>query len=394
MNPTELMRGAPPAPEAQVTLANWRQAPFNRWALHNIRQVLPTAPIERDGPPSPLPRSIRAIEGLLVRAADGSRLTVADALARTFTDGFLVLHRGAIAHESYDTGMRERDQHILFSVTKSVTATMTGLYVERGLIDPEAPVVRYVPEVEGSAYGTATVRHVLDMTVGIAFVEDYTATTGDFVRYREASGWNPVFDADRFGENIRSYLRTLRREGEHGHAFHYVSPNSDLLGWILERATGTRFHELASRDLWGPMGAEHDAYIGVDRIGTPRTAGGWCMSLRDLGRFGQLVLERGVANGRQVIPGRWIDDIRRGGDPAAWERGAKGFLPGGRYRSKWYVIGNDHGAFCGIGIHGQWLYVDPAASVVIAKFSSQPVAVDDAMDDLCLRTFDAIARSL
>ncbi len=387
------MRGFPPKREAQVTLANWREAPLNRWSLHNVRQILPTQPIERGGTASALPREVQAIDRIGLRRADGRTTTVGGVLGETFTDGFVVLHRGRIVHETYGAGMRPEDQHILFSVTKSVTATLAGIYVEKGLLDPDARVVRYIPEAKGSAYGTATVRHVLDMTVGIAFVEDYTSTTGDFVRYREASGWNPVFDPRKLSD-IRTFVTTLKPAGKHGHAFHYVSPNSDLLGWIIERATDTRFHELASRDLWGPMGAEFDAYMATDRVGTPRTAGGLCTSLRDLARFGQMMLERGQAQGRQVVPGAWIDDIRTNGDPKAWARGSKGFLPGGRYRGKWYITGNEHDAFCGIGIHGQWLYVDPAASVVIAKFSSQPAAVDDAMDDLCLRAFDAVARSL
>ncbi|MSP83609.1 MAG: class C beta-lactamase-related serine hydrolase [Alphaproteobacteria bacterium] len=390
MKTSDLMQGFPPKPEAQVTLSNWRQAPFNRWALHNIRQILPTAPIERNGPGVPLPRAVRAVDRI---ALPGRNLTVADVLARTYTDGFLVLHNGHLAYETYATGMRPVDQHILFSVTKSVTASLAGIYVDRGALDPDALVTRYVPEAKGSAYATATIRHVLDMTVGIAFDEDYTAQTGDFVRYREASGWNPVFDPARLGDNIRAFVTTLPPSGEHGHTYHYVSPNSDLLGWIIERATGTRFHELMSRDLWGPLGAEHDAYIGVDRIGTPRTAGGLCTSLRDLARFGQMMLERGVANGRQIVPSAWVDDIRAGGDAEAWKRGGT-WLPGGRYRSKWYSVGNASDAFLGNGIHGQWLYLDPAASVVIAKFSSQPKAVDDAMDEICLLAFDAIARGL
>jgi CubicO group peptidase (beta-lactamase class C family) len=153
---------------------------------------------------------------------------------------------------------------------------------------------------------------------------------------------------------------------------------------------------LLSEELWQPMGASDDAYITVDRLGAPRTAGGLCVTLRDLARVGELMRRRGAAAGRQLVPESWIDDILTSGDEAAWRRGrvAGSILPGGRYRSKWYSVGDDHGAFCAIGIHGQWIYVDPATGIVIAKLSSQPLPVDEAMEELQLAGFAAIARGL
>jgi CubicO group peptidase (beta-lactamase class C family) len=174
-----------------------------------------------------------------------------------------------------------------------------------------------------------------------------------------------------------------------------VSPNTDLLGWILERASGERFVDLMSALLWQPMGAESDAYVTVDRLGAPRTAGGICTSLRDLARVGEVMRCRGIANGHQVVPGSWIDDILSNGDPQAWAKSdTNALLPGGRYRSLWYVTGNAHGAYYAFGIHGQWIYVDPAAGVVIAKQSSWPDPLDDAMERWHLAGFDAIARAL
>jgi len=164
---------------------------------------------------------------------------------------------------------------------------------------------------------------------------------------------------------------------------------------ILERASGIRYARLSSELLWQPMGPEFDAEIAVDRLGAPRSAGGISAALRDLARFGELMRRRGMAGNRQVLPGWWIDDIRANGDPAAWQKGEMAhLLPRGRYRSKWYSIGDDHDAFCAIGIHGQWIYVDPAAEMVIVKLSSQPLAVDDAMDKLSLAGFHALGAAL
>ena len=394
-SPAELMRGFPPVPDAQVTLANWRLPPFNRGAFHLVRRILPTAAINRGAVAQPLSQEPHAVARVGFHGPDGKEWTVGRMLDESFTDGFVVLQRGRVVAELYEGGQRPETPHIIFSVSKSVTGTLAGVLVERGVLDPEAPVTRYIPEAAGSAYGDCSVRHVLDMTVGIGFVEDYLDPSGDFARYRVATAWNPVAPG---GEalDLRGFLVTLKRDANpHGHMFHYVSPNSDLLGWVLERAADTPYGDLVSDALWRPMGAEFDGYVTVDRLGAPRSAGGICVSLRDLARFGELMRRGGTAQGRQVVPRGWIDDILSNGDPAAWKRGASGeFLPNGRYRSEWYIVGNRHGSFCAIGIHGQWIYVDPAAEVVIAKQSSQPLPVDEPLDALLLAGFDALARAL
>ena len=391
---TNIMGGFPPVAAGQVTLANWRLPPFNRWAFHHVRELIPTANIPRGGAGG-IGRSERRIDHVAFEGPDGKEWTIGRMLRETFTDGLLVLRRGRIVAERYDAGLMPGTPHILFSVSKSVTALLIGVLVERGRLDPEAPVTRYIPEAAESAYADCSLQHVLDMTVSTDFVEDYLDTTGDFARYRAATGWNPVPDPVAAGD-LRRFLLTMRRgSGAHGAAFHYVSPNSDLLGWIVERAAGQPFADFMSDTLWQPMGAEFDAYITVDRMGAARSAGGICTSLRDLARLGELMRLRGMAAGRQIVPGWWIDDILTNGDAEAWRRGdLTSQLPIHRYRSQWYDLGDGRGSFCGIGIHGQWLYVDPAAEVVLAKFSSQPVAADEAKDRLAMAGFAALARAL
>src|SRR5690606_34539489 len=150
-------------------------------------------------------------------------------------------------------------------------------------------VSRYVPEIDGSAYGDATVRNLLDMTVSIRFVEDYLDPTGDVARYRVAMDWNPP-GAFAYQGGLHDFLPTLPKgEAAHGERFHYVSPNSDLLGWVLERAGGLKMSEMLTRYLWQPLGAETSGYITVDRDGAARTAGGICVTLSDLARFGDMM---------------------------------------------------------------------------------------------------------
>lgn len=368
-----------------VSLANWRRSPWNRWAFHHVSELIPVAPIPAD------PARAQALPRDLVlpdRLADGTGI---DAFLReSETDGFLVLREGSVVAEWYANGLTAATPHIVFSVSKSISAILAGVLVGQGKLDPAAPVARYLPEVAGSAYADCTVRHVLDMTVSIDFDESYLDPHGAFARYREAMGWNQVADPAKT-PSLHPFLTTLPRGGgAHGERFHYVSPNSDLLGWIIERAAGRRYAELLSDLIWKPMGAEHDAYVTIDKAGAARSAGGICCTLRDLARFGEL-LRRG---GRGIVPRAWIDDILSNGDRAAWTRGdMAALLPEGRYRSNWYLTGNAHGAWCAIGIHGQWLYIDPAAQLVIAKMSSQALPVDDPLDHRLLGFFAAIGEA-
>ncbi len=393
MSRQDIMRGFPPAPENQVTLANWRDAPHNRWAFHNVSQVVPVAPISRgQGPVEEFGRDIHDLDAIAFESLGGDETTVGRYLQDSYTDGFIALLGGHVVCERYFNGMAPDSRHIIFSVSKSVTASLTGIVADRGELDPDAAITDYVPEVAGSTYDDATVRHLLDMTIGVSFVEDYTDTEGDFARYRMSTGWNPVPPGTP-PAYLREFLPTLTKDGEHGAMFHYVSPNSDLLGWVLERATDTPFNQLLSREMWAPMGAEFDAYVGVDPLGAPRPAGGICVTLRDLARFGQMHLEGGLANNRQIIPAWWIRDMRENGDPAAWAAGEMAAdMPNAVYRSKWYIM--DNGAYCGLGIHGQSVYVDPSSGMVFAKQSSHWDATGEALDDNLFRAFSAIAEAL
>lgn len=377
----------------EATLANWRQHPYSVWGFTHVDCLLPVARVAA-ARAAPLPRAATLELSSLRLDWDGKRMSAQEVLSRTHTDGFLVLKQGAVVAEHYVRQCPD-DRHIIFSVSKSVTATLAGVLVEQGLLDPEAPVLEYVPEAKGSAYADCTLRQVLDMTVSIRFTEDYIDPAGDVARYRAAMGWNPP-DPLMGEDGLHRFITGLQRaEHSHGHRFHYVSPNSDMLGWIMERASGETFASLLSRHVWQPMGMAHDAFITLDAQGAPRTAGGLCVSLEDLARFADMMRGRGVAHGRRIIPESWVHDILHAGDPQAWSRGDMAALfPQGRYRSKWYVPEPSSNVLCAIGIHGQWIYVDVEAEMVAVKQSSQPVPADDAMDRRTLALFRALAREL
>ena len=381
---------------AAISLANWRTAPHNAWSFQHVAEFVPTATIQSRTPDSARSVAAGALEDLQVSGRDGRPVSLETHFRDSFTDGFVALKHGATVGEWYGTNADPELPHVVFSVSKSITAVLAGIAAADGRLDVSAPVTAYVPEVAGSAYGDATVRDLLDMVVSIDFDEAYLDAGGAFDRYRRAMLWNPARPGEA-EENMVGFLSTLAKAGhQHGVRFHYVSPNTDMLGLVVERAAGARFPDYLAERLWRPMGATGNAYVTVDRAGSSRAAGGICITVADLARLGQLILDGGrTAEGTQVIPPAWIDDMRRNGDRQAWIDGNFFYmLPEGRYRSCWYDVGDGRGSFCAIGIHGQWLWVDPTSRVVLAKVSSLPEPSDDPTALHEIKVLGEIARTL
>lgn len=374
-----------------VTLANWRTAPHSSQSFHQVDQLIPVSRIQAPQRAWELERQLRSLDRIEFEDQLGQQRLLPEVLDTTATRGLVVLHRGRLVAERYSQGYDGTTPHILFSISKSLTAAMAGILVDQGKLDPASPVIEYVPEVADSAYGDCTVRQVLDMTVSSTFSEEYLDVSGDYIRYRRATLWDPALPGQDPG-TLHGLLTTLSRAPEpHGEIFRYLSPNSDFLGWLVERAAGRDFASLFSDLVWQPMGAEAPAYITVDSQGSPRTAGGICALPRDLARFGEMMR----LGGKDIVPQGWVEDIRSGGDSGPWQKGDMLHLfPNGRYRTKWYQTGNASGAFCGIGIHGQWLWIDPRKEVVIAKVSAQKEPVDDDMDILLILALEAIVDAV
>ena len=384
------MQGVAPQPQGEVTLTNWRSAPFNHWAFHHVREIVPSADIAHERhrvKHLPLDPSSDMLE-LRIEPDSGEPLMLESFLRETDTDGMVVLHRGRMILERYGHGMTDETPHILMSVSKSMLGLLAGALVERRALEPQRQVTDLIPELAATAYKGATLRNLLDMRAGIAFNEDYLATTGPIVEYRKATGWNPLAPGDA-PSDLHSFYSVLKgADGSHGGNLHYVSPNTDLLGWVIERATGRRYAELMSELLWKRIGAEYSAYITLDRLGAPRAAGGMCATLRDLARVGQFMIEN---------PTPWLEDIERNGDPRAWAAGdLAAYFPGLplRYRGKWYVLEGEAPLLFGYGIHGQFLFVDRRNQIVVAKLSSQGLPMDTARIGLMMRAVSEMRKFL
>jgi CubicO group peptidase (beta-lactamase class C family) len=370
------MAKASTAPE--VNVANWYWGPGNHWSYQHTSRIFPSANIYRGaGPVARLDYALREFDEIsFTHPTTKARMTIAQMYAATDTDAFLVMKDGKIVTERYFNGMKPEDRHLLMSVSKSVLGVLAGIIIEQGRLDPNALVTFYIPELKGSVYDGATVRNLLDMSVGMEFDENYSSKTSDLYRLDEAAGW--VARGPNASNGLHGYLTTLKkRHGSHGSEFRYISANTDAMGWVLERATNTDLADLISKELWSKLGAERDAYVLLDGFQAAYADPGLNMTLRDLGRFSQMVLQGGLYNGQQIVPGSWIQDIRHGGDPEAWKKGpAYSYfqkLSGydkGSYRSYWYVADPRQGHITAIGLAGQLIVIDPSSNTIVVKFSS------------------------
>lgn len=389
-----IMQGSPP--EKLIDISKWDKGPDNRWAFQHISEIIPTANISRSlGTPTVLTRMPMDISGFVFKTNDGKEMTIKEMLDATYTDGFIVLQDGKVVFEKYYNGMTPDTRHLLMSVSKSVTGTLAGKLVMDGRLNPNSKVVYYIPELKDSpGFAEATVREVLDMTTSIVFSEDYADPKAEVVSHEEATAWRgrtPIADKGLF-----AFAKTIQKDKrEHGELFHYASINTDVLGWLIERASGQRYIDFMRDAIWSKLGAEHDAQISVDYRGAAVANGGYCITLRDLARFSQMVLDDGFYNGQQIIESGWIDNIRFNGKNSAWEPTKYGKIwPDGFYRNQWYVTKDDQESFFAIGVNGQHIWINPANRVVIVKYSSWPISADTESGAMTISGMDAIARQL
>jgi hypothetical protein len=372
-----LMNGAPPAPGKQVTIENFLQPPFNRWSLQHLREIVPTRPVSVGASAAKLDEKPQDLSSLEVRFPDGRTVTVGDWLESAYTDGFIVLHDGAVVFERYFNGQTPATQHLMFSVTKSFTGTMLLMLIEDGLVDERSTVARYLPELADSAFGDATVGDMLDMTNSIYYNEDYYDPDAHITGFLAAMMPG--------GEGLYSNLQSLTEkhpEFEHGKAFHYVTPDPEVLGWIIRRVTGKSLAAVMQEKIWAPLGARYEGYYWLDFRGTEMAGGGLAISLRDAARFGQMILQDGRYNDRQVISTSIAARIKQ-------KRNHEKFAL--YYDDPWYgtVADSYHDQWWGyagvnavaaLGIHGQFIYINSDAGVVIAKHTSDPEAESGRVD--------------
>ncbi|MCH7627266.1 MAG: serine hydrolase [Proteobacteria bacterium] len=385
------MQGNPPPPDRRILTAraDHMRFPMIRWSYANMRQFLPTVRVAASGEGQPFPRALRNDLGdvRFVPSGQETPIRFEDSLVDAFTDGIIVLHRGAVVFERWFGVTGPEARHIAFSVTKSFIGTLVRLLIDEGRLDPSAHVRDILPELAQGGYGTARVAHVLDMTTGLDFSEDYADPSSGIGAYSAALGLTPRPNPYEGPRDLCAFLETVRPDGAHDVKFTYRTINTEVLAWIVARVEGKPLAQVLSERIWRPCGMLGDADLIVDEIGTPFAGGGLCLLLEDLARFGEAIRTGGL------LPGA-IAAIRAGGDPGKFDPARYPQLPGWSYGSQWWHAHDANGAFSARGIHGQTLWIDPAAQMVVARFASHPTAANGANDPLSLPAWRALADVL
>lgn len=367
-----------------TTSANWIDPPYNRVGYCHVRELTRTARVSRGrGPVWSLPSRAALLHGLPVPLPEGE-MRLADVLSACWVDSMVVIHDGAVVVEHHDAGVDPTANHLLMSVSKSVAALLTGILAADGVLGVDDTVESVLPELAETAWAGCTVQHLLDMRAGVRFdehdMEDPTCH-GRLIEW--VSGYTfptPPELVATIPTHTRDWIVSLEKVTEHGSRYEYQSICTDVLAWMIERATGRRYADVLADELWSPLGAAHDADLIVDATGFPVAEGGLCATAGDLARLGQMVLDDGVARGEQVVPEAWIERITATPDGLAAQfavgHDADPEQPGAYYHDGWWVTDPSRGEFRGLGLGGQQLFVDREARLVVAILSSTPLRIE------------------
>ena len=387
-NHQEPMQGVPPSRESQVTMANYRDYPASRWAFRNAGAPMHMVMIPRGGNIRQFAAASRPeLAEFKIVDPQGEAKGFDQLFKANYANGLVIAQGQKVLHESYFGDFSEHDAHIWFSMSKSLASTAFGLLVDQGLVDLQASPAKYIPELVGSGFERVSIQQVLDHGTSIDFHETYTNVDSDFARYYAPAlnmGWMPGAadvqpdNAEIYG--VHDFLgRFIKPDPDRvpGDNFDYNSANADVLGWLIARLSGQPFQDYIEDNIWSKIGAEHDAYILVDRAYMPAVTGGMNSTARDALRFGMMVRDRGEYNGQQIIPASWIDATLDVSDRLLANMQANTKYQNeswSAYHNMWWILDATAGEYCAVGIHGQVIYINRRADTVMVWFSSQPGA--------------------
>ena len=369
--------------EFGVDASNWDVAPFNAFTFTQTQRIFPTLLISTgEGPVTRLVYAEDQIDMATLEVTDpatGKSITADELLNdRIRNSGLILIHKGQVIHESYRNGLRRDVRHIGMSASKSFIGMLTQIAMQKGLLNEHDLVAQYVPEVaDKEAWTDVTVRHVLDMRDGMKFVEDYEDPDSDVRRQDRAIGWRAHRDGDPKG--LRDFVRQNLNEKSYpaGKVFNYASIQTDILGMVIEGASGKSLEEFFEVEFWSQLGAEFPAGMGMDGYGQPIVQGTISMTLPDFARAAMLVLDKGKNHrGEQIVsqdffedlltPNKELSDAFAHYDPEAYFA---------HYRSQFWVNDTTNQQFLMNGVHGQVAFFDYGRDFAMVGFGSYPVAV-------------------
>lgn len=288
---------------------------------------------------------------------NGMEINTDDFLKDSKTTGLIVIQNDKIVHEAYYLGNTDTTRNISWSMAKSYISTLVGIAVDQGYIRSiNEQITTYVPELLGSGYEGVTIKNVLQMATGVGFDEDYGSFTSDINK------WGRGF---ALGNSQNRFAASLTREMEPGIQNHYVSINTHVLGMLINESTGMSITDFMQKNLWEPLGTEHDAYWIVDDKGMEVALGGLNVTLRDFAKIGSLFLHDGYWNGKQIVSKDWVAASIQADAPYL-EAGPNVF----GYGYQWWIPYGNEGEFLARGVYNQNIYINPSTNTVIVKLSA------------------------
>ena len=321
-------------------------------------------------------------------------MTIKDFLDKNYVDGIIILHEGKIVYEKYPAGLHQNGIHAAMSVTKSFVGLLASILIAEKTIKPEKLVTDYLPELSTSGFAGATVQQVLDMTTAIQYSEDYNNPKAEVWQYSASA--TPFKNPNYTGpNNIYEYLQTVKKipKQEHGEVFGYKTINTEVIGWIISRVTGMCITNLISEKIWIPLRASTDGLFLLDPAGKAQAGGGFSLNLRDMALFGEMLRNKGKIHNKQIIPQEAAEAISLGGDSKVFTKsGEYPKLKGWSYHNFWWITNNSHRAYMARGVHGQAIYIDPTAQMVIARFASNPLSSNKYIDPISIPAYETLGE--
>ncbi|MBU0557151.1 MAG: beta-lactamase family protein [Alphaproteobacteria bacterium] len=360
---TGLIGGGAALAEPSEAVKTYRKQMFDpalrMLANRTLAEMFNTAPVTAGAPAFPIEG--QSVPLNFTYEYDNQRKAAKDVIERTSTDALLIMKNGKIVYEGYFNQSDETTLFNSYSVAKSFNAIMVGLALEQGKISSIAePVVKFIPELKGTGYDGTTIRDLLEMRSGVDWIDNFM-TPGNLAYDAHVASW--VEEKARYTDTAVLTKRT-HKPGTH---FTYNSMDAALVGLVVERATGMQVSRYLSERLWRPAGMEADAFYVIDGptgVGREFTAGGFNARLRDYGRVGQLMLQEGQLNGKQLLSRDYVRALRENVTVDAGDGLGYGYF--------WWTHAGTQ-AFTAIGGEGQFIYVDPEHQTVIVKMSHGPV---------------------
>ena len=395
-NSTSFMQGFPPP--ADKVIRRFRVGATEdeyRWSLQNMSQINFVDPVSRGSEPVlPLPYGDGHLLDEHFSKSGGQSAPLRELLSEMKVDGFIVLQDGVILTEAYYNGLTPDTRHIVFSVTKSMVGTLMGTLIDDSLVDRARIAADYLPELKGTAIGSATIQQILDMTASVEWNHDRSDPSSE-VNVNSVAGDFLPRPPDFAFANTLEFVQSLKPNIDHGVNYVYSPANTETLGWIISRVMQQNWQEVFAERIWSKLGAEHDAFVTVDPQGHGFATAGMNATLRDLARFGLMLERGGHFNGRQIVSRAFIDDIRYGDEAAraAFERSPERAMLGNQsfYRNQFRVLNSEEGEFIALGAWGQMVYVNMDRSIV-GVFLSTHLRGSPADQVALLRQFGEMAH--